>query len=158
MTIGGVRIESAAVHVTVARRLVHLLKYQGLDTAGRALATMMVDRMPGDAGAIVPVPRAMLRRWKYGVDPAWTLATHLGEHTGVPVVSCLAADVWWPAHAGSRRAQRRKPSLRLVREVPAGSVLVDDVLTTGATLVAAARLAGVGRAVTATRADSGRLE
>ncbi len=38
---------------------------------------------------------------------------------------------------------------------PVGSVLVDDVVTTGTTLAAAARVAGCQRAVTVTASDVG---
>lgn len=138
--------------------MVHLLKYQGMEAAGSVLAAMMAPLVAPDAKALVPVPRADFRRLRYGVDPARVLAAALAELTGVPVASGLAAAFWWPSHAGSSRARRRAPRFRTVRPVPVGSVLVDDVLTTGATLVAAARLAGCRRAITATRAESRCLE
>ena len=156
--VSGVRIESAATHEGVARRLVHLLKYQAMEAAGLTLAALMAPLVPGDAEALVPVPRAGLRRLRYGVDPARVLASVLGDMTGIQVVAGIAAVPWWPSHAGSERTQRRTPGFRMVRPIPAGGVLVDDVVTTGTTLVAAAELAGCRQAVTATRAERHRLE
>ena len=155
---GGLHILSAAVHEGAARRLVHLLKYQGIEAAGMALAGVMASQLPGDAEMLVPVPRARLRRLRYGVDTARELADSLGGITGLPVVDCLAPALWWPSHAGAGRAERRAPRFRRLHSAPSGGLLVDDVLTTGATLVAAARLTGCRRAVTATRAERRRLE
>ncbi len=157
-TVAGLLIASAAAHEGVARRLVHLLKYQAMEAAGMTLAELMAPRVPGDAATLVPVPRARARRMRYGVDPARVLADSLAEITGLPVVDCLAPALWWPSHAGMGRSQRRAPGFRSLRSAPAGGLLVDDVLTTGATLAAAAQLAGCRRAVTATRAESRRLE
>jgi predicted amidophosphoribosyltransferase len=90
------------------------------------------------AAALVPVPRALLRRWRYGVDPAHELTWAVASLTGVPVVDALASDWWHPARAGVATRRRGVPRLRRRRPVPPAAVLVDDVLTTGATLTAAA--------------------
>jgi predicted amidophosphoribosyltransferase len=138
--------------------MVHQLKYGGMEAAGSVLAALMAPRVHADVKALVPVPRARWRRVRFGVDPALVLADSLAELTGIPVVPGLAAAMWWPSHAGSTRARRQAPHFRSIRELPVDSVLVDDVLTTGATLVAAAKLSGCRRAVTATRAESRCLE
>ena len=155
--IAGLRIESAAAHAGAVRHLVHLLKYRGMETAGEVLAALMADRLPTGAVTLVPVPRAAFRRLRYGVDPARVLAERLSGLTGIPVALCLGAALWWPSHTGSTRSQRHAPSFRVLRPAPEGSVLVDDVLTTGATLVAAAQLAGCSHAITATRAETPRV-
>ncbi len=138
-------------HEGAARRMVLLLKYSAVAGSARWLALGMVGRLPTGAAAIVPVPRARLRAWRHGVDPAAALAHELSRLTGLAVVPALRAPMWWPRHAGRRRAERAPPRFRTRREV-AGAVLVDDVLTTGATLAAAARAIGPGAigAVTAT--------
>ena len=150
----GIEVVSGFVHEKTARRLVHLLKYQGITAAGVILATVMAARLPPGTTALVPVPRATLRRIRYGIDPALELAHRIGTTTGVDVVSALAAPMWWPSHAGGNRDARRHPRFRRIRNVPAGAVMVDDVLTTGATLAAAGAVLGVRTALTATQADS----
>lgn len=158
VTVAGLWVAAATRHETVGRRLVHLLKYRGVDQAGLVLARLMAASVPDDATALVPVPRALVRRLRYGVDPALVLAGHLSRLTGLPVVGAVAAEAWWPAHAGSAKSARRPPSFRRRSPVSDAAVLVDDVVTTGATLTAAAFAAGLARAVTATRADVAGVE
>jgi len=150
---GGVLVRSAFAHEGTARLLVHRLKYGGHHAAAAVLAGAMAGRLPPGAGALVPVPRARLRRWRYGVDPAVELARALGRACSLPVVTALAPEWWHRRRAGLAGARRGLPRFRLVRGVPAGAVLVDDVVTTGATLrAAAAALGGPCAAVTATTA------
>ncbi len=154
MTVGQMRVTSGLIHSGPARRLVHLLKYGAIDAAALLLARVMAGAVPADAAALVPIPRALLRRVRYGVDPARKLAGLVAAETGIPVVNALIASPWWPSHAGSDRESRNPPRFRTTCGVPDGSVLVDDVLTTGATAATAAQATGSNRVLTATRADS----
>jgi predicted amidophosphoribosyltransferase len=143
-----VRLESGLVvaaafhHHGAPRRLVHRLKYHGLVAAADLLSAAMVPLIPAGASALVPVPRATFRRLRHGVDPAILLAQRLSRRTGVPVVCSLRPGWWWPRHAIAAPAGRTPPRFRLRSDVPSDAVLVDDVLTTGATMGAAAALSG----------------
>lgn len=146
------QVSAAYLHQDTARRLVHRLKYAGVRHAAQVLAGAMVAAMPPHVAALVPVPRASLRKARYGVDPAVVLARLVGRQTGLPVVSVLRAPLWWPANAGATRTRRRPPRFVAIRAAPSDGLLVDDVVTTGATLLAAASMTGIDRALTATRA------
>ena len=123
--------------------LVHRLKYQGLSSAADILSAAMAPLVPSGAAALVPIPRSPLRRVAYGVDPAKELATRIGRTLDIPVVAALAPPLWWRRHAGRTSSQRSAPSFSARRFVEGDTVLVDDVITSGATLSGAvAALAG----------------
>jgi predicted amidophosphoribosyltransferase len=140
MTPHGIRTRAAFSHEGAARILVHQLKYQGAARNASLLALAMTPLVPDGATAIVPLPRSMLRRMRYGVDPANELARALGRYAELPVVHVFAPPLWWPSHAGS--GDRGVIRFRTIRPLPEGSVLVDDVVTTGRTIDSAARYEG----------------
>jgi ComF family protein len=94
---------------------------------------------------VVPVPRALLRFLYRGTDLPGCLARALSTRFRVPLVHGLARAPFGLRQARKTRAQRLTlaPGVFRVRDARcvAGRavLLVDDVLTTGATAVAAAR-------------------
>lgn len=146
-------VRSAWRHDGTGRALVHRLKYEGQLGAADQLAAAMAP-LVGLATGLVPIPRTILRRHEFGVDPARELAQRLARLTGVEVFHVLRAAPMAPIHAGRSRDERAAPRLRVVRPPPSGVVLVDDVVTTGITLATAARVLGgsARAAVTATSA------
>jgi predicted amidophosphoribosyltransferase len=136
------RAWSAALHDDVARGLVTALKFRRL----LPVADLMADRIqwlaPSDllSGTIVPVPTAPLRTALRGFDPAAELAAALAARTGLPVAPCLARR-GIGRQRGRRRARRigHPPQIRATAEAPRSVLLVDDVLTTGATLSSCAQ-------------------
>jgi predicted amidophosphoribosyltransferase len=136
------RVWSSAPHEDVARGLVAALKFRRL----LPVADLMADRIqwlaPAEllSGTIVPVPTAPLRTALRGFDPATELAAALAERTGLAVEPCLARR-GIGRQRGRRRAERvgHPPQVRAVGEAPPSVLLVDDVITTGATLTACAR-------------------
>jgi len=130
-----------------ARRLVHALKYQGW----RIAAGPMAARIGAAAGtrlasldALVPVPLGSARLRERGHNQAALLAHALGDALGLPVLEGALR------RTRETRSQTRLAPAERRRNVagafaPGGPrprglnvALVDDVLTTGATLGAAA--------------------
>lgn len=138
LTPGGLLVAAAFAHHGTGRVLVHRLKYQALVAAAEVLAVGMVAALPPAATALVPVPRARGRRWRYGIDPARWLAQAVGRQTGLPVITALDAGWWWPRHAARGDAARSRVVFRPRARADPGWVLIDDVATSGATLDAAA--------------------
>lgn len=140
-------MRSAYRHDGAARSLVHRLKYHAAPLPG--VGRLLSGLLPDSARALVPVPRVAVRRWRYGVDPARELALALGAASGLPVVEALRPPLWVHRRAGPAQAARGTPRFAVVIEPPRGAVLVDDVVTTGTTLAAAA-ICGATLAITLT--------
>lgn len=124
-------------------RCVVMLKDGGETRLARVLGELVAAAAADQADwadAVVPVPasrRAVARR---GFDHALLLAEETSRALGVPVARSLA---WGSAvdQRGLGRDARRANVARAFRamgEVPVRALLLDDVITTGATLDAAA--------------------
>ena len=156
------------------RAVIHAFKYAGHQTLGAGLAARLVDHPHlhlAEIDVVVPVPLYHWRRFVRGFNQAERIASGLGA----PVVHALARRHWTAPQAGlhaqargrnvrdafslAPRATsrgRRSPQARLAG---ARVLVVDDVVTTGATLSACARVlreAGASevRAATAARAET----
>jgi len=151
---------SAAPYDGAARGLVAALKFGARTGLAEDAAGIIAARAPAGllAGAIVPVPGAPMRRRRRGFDSAEAIAGALARRTGLPIVPCLGRSQG-RRQVGRPRAERiaDPPRVRVLSPAPSRAVLVDDVVTTGATLgacAAALRNAGATRIVAVTLAAS----
>lgn len=156
------RCRSLFVYEGAGRNLLVRLKYANqrsiLGWLASGMAALVREEVTGSAGAVVCwAPTTADRRRDRGFDQAELLARAVARELAVPCRALLTRRPG-PAQTGRGRQERRTgpgfgASLRGGR--PALVVLVDDVITTGATVSAAAwalRAAGVPRVVVVTAA------
>jgi ComF family protein len=134
----------------VARSLVHALKYgDRLDLApmlGRWMANAGRELL-GDADALVPVPLHWRRLWARRFNQSAALANSISAVSSVPVSTSLKRVRATPQQVGLGKSQRvqnvqgafRVPAAARAEVAGRRLVLVDDVLTSGATVDACAR-------------------
>ncbi len=136
------RAWSSAPHEGPARDLVVALKFRRLLRVAELMAERIQWLAPASllSGTIVPVPTARLRAARRGFDPAAEIAAALAELTGAPLEPCLSRS-GGGRQVGRRRRERigHPPHIHPCAAAPRSVLLVDDVLTTGATLSACAR-------------------
>jgi ComF family protein len=145
-------IYSACLYEELAKALIWQLKFNHVRSAAREAAVLMAACPPTkEFDWLVPVPTAPSRIRQRGYDQTLLLARAVSRLTGVPVLPALARQGSSRQVGATRRERQQQLAdafwLRLPKAVPdARLLLVDDVITTGSTLEATARLLLAGGA------------
>jgi ComF family protein len=134
------------------RALIHLFKYSGMKPLAERLSGLLLRAMPLDGAAydlVVPMPLHWRRRWKRGFNQATLLARHVARRRGIPMLEAVRRVRATATQAGLTNSNRRKNvsgAFRVATRYTENSalsgkriLLIDDVMTTGATGAACAR-------------------
>jgi ComF family protein len=138
---------AAASYGGTLRDAVHALKFGGRRSLARPLGDLIVEHCAGALAApdaLVPVPLARARERERGFNQAGLLAERLGERLGVRVRSrWLVRLRATAAQSDLSAAERRANVADAFAAAPAVAgrdvVVIDDVITTGATVAECAR-------------------
>jgi competence protein ComFC len=154
------------VYAGPVRAALHRLKFGGWRAVAEAFGAAMAVVNSFDADAVTWVPLSPARRARRGFDQARALAMALAPRLSLPAVPLLVRTADTPPQA-RRSATERRRAMRGAfrpagRDPPGRVLLVDDVLTTGATAAECATVlvaAGAARVglLTAARALSGPI-
>lgn len=139
-------------------RIVAALKFRGLDIAARPAALRLVTaarraRLLEGLDGVAPAPSTRRRNRDRGYDQARLLAAEVARRASLPLVEALERRGETVAQSALPAAARHRNVAGAFTAVPARArgrrlALVDDVMTTGATL----------RAASAALLDAGALE
>jgi len=141
------QVYSFGAYEGVLRKLIHVFKFGGVRTLQRPLGALMAQALPRELSfdAVVPMPLHWRRRWQRGFNQSELLAREIARKWSVPVRALVRRKRATAPQAGLTSAQRRK-NVQGAFGVKKGMrlkgmrlLLIDDVLTTGATASACAR-------------------
>lgn len=130
------------------QQVMHTVKYRGGTELGTELGRRFGHRLTeaswaSDADYLVPVPLSARRQKERGYNQSECLAAGMAESLGVPVASQAVHRVRHTSTQTHKTRQERVLNMQTAFEVHESAklnghhlILVDDVLTTGATLEA----------------------
>ena len=145
------RIVALGVYRDPLRHILYNVKYHGRWPLAERLADRMLEQEPvkgllSDVDCLVPVPLHRSRQISRGFNQSDVLARRLKKRTGKPVkhpaVRLKKTDPQIQFHSRAKREENLKDAFGLVNDRPIRDkhvLIVDDIMTTGATLQSFAR-------------------
>jgi predicted amidophosphoribosyltransferase len=141
--LAGVRVWAPVAYDGPGRDMVRALKFHAALSLAWEMSALAVASAPKGLleGALVPVPLHPVRLRRRGFNQAAVLAGAIARRTGLAPSDCLRRRGPGPPQVGRGRGARLggpAGSIEPRARVPPAALIVDDVVTTGATLAACA--------------------
>ncbi len=130
------------------RKLIHLFKYNNIRTLAKPLGALIARAIPRERGfdLIIPMPLHWRKRFTRGYNQSELLAREVARRWGVPVGKVVRRVKPTKPQAGLSNSKRRL-NMSGAFAISKGTnikdlrvLLIDDVLTTGATASACAKV------------------
>jgi ComF family protein len=130
------------------RKLIQLFKYGRVQSLAAPLGKLLARALPLEQSfdVIVPMPLHWRKRWQRGFNQAELLAAEISRRMNTPFVNALRRIRYTESQAGLTSAKRREnvsgafqASRKRVSLDGKRVLLIDDVMTTGATAASCAR-------------------
>lgn len=137
---------------TPSEKIIHAIKYKGRFRLARELgrilgANILTNKSLWKADMIIPVPLHPLKKSERGYNQAERISLGISDATGIPVNSKSLKRVKYTGTQTYLSMRRRKQNIKGAFELKKPEsvkgkkiIVVDDVLTTGATIVECAKL------------------
>jgi predicted amidophosphoribosyltransferase len=143
VAVRGLEVWAPVAYDGPAADLVKALKFHAAARLAGDMAAIVVANAPAGllAGGLVPVPLHPARRRSRPYNQAARLAEAISSRSGLPLADCLRRTGSDARQVGRGRVARlgaAAGSFEAGKPVPPAALLVDDVVTTGATLAACA--------------------
>lgn len=133
---------------SVTQNLMHRLKYEGRTGIGVELGKAFAQKLQekswfADVDAIVPVPLHVTRQARRGYNQSKFIADGIADVYGVPVKPELLRRITASDSQTNKSRYERSENVETIFRAPKSGIngknilLVDDVVTTGSTLVSA---------------------
>lgn len=153
---GIIPIEKAAAYfyyepLTVTGKIIHHLKYYGredvAETFGQVMSRDMMDTgFFDDIDLLVPIPLTRIRRWHRGYNQSTAIARGISSVTGIPLSEKAVRRVRFTVSQTRLTHTQRKANVEDVFQLSDPELIsnrhlliIDDIVTTGATTTACAR-------------------
>lgn len=131
------------------QRLVQHIKYKDAMMLARHLGSLLGEQLKGEAFCeaethIIPVPLHWRRKWQRGYNQATEIGKGMAESMQLPlqpnILKRKSHTRTQTRLSGQARWQNVSEAFQLTKKPPRRVLLVDDVITTGATLEACIRV------------------
>lgn len=150
----------------VLRELIHLFKYARIKPLARPLAAKLAGALPLDRAfdVVAPMPLHWRRKWTRGFNQSELLARFIARRRRIPmkkVVSRVRATATQAGLTNSKRRTNVAGAFRVKRPQSVAGLrilLIDDVMTTGATASACAAAMKAAGAASVTLVTLARVD
>lgn len=139
---------SLFVYNNQSRKIIMRIKKEADENIARKCAGMLIKRYENvinRADLIIPVPSHFLRILKRGFNPATIIASYISKLSGIPMANNILKRIKRTEYQKNKtlveRTENVREAFKVTRQTVSGKniLLIDDVITTGATISACSK-------------------